>query len=125
MCVDYSVNYHLFNDYKNVTGKEISLGFVFCASDNLVNKDNKPINGDGTKADVTIGRIVNGIIETERTNVSVIMRTNDWTKYANQNVIMCMYILENDTVSYVCNSQVASGVASTVTYNQIFEGGNG
>ena len=124
MCVDYSINYELFNDYKKITGKEITLGVVSCASDNLVNKDNKPINPDGTNAEVSAGMVISNVIETESTNVAVIMRTSDWTKYANKNVIMCMYILENGTVNYVCQPKTVTNSALNITYSEILMGGS-
>ena len=124
MCVDYSINYKIFNDYKKVMGAEISLGVVACASDNLVNKDNKPINSDGTVAKVTAGVISNAIIDNERSNVAIIMRTNDWSKYADRGVIMCAYILENNTVSYICTEDTATSAAISVTYNEILKEGD-
>ena len=124
MCVDYSINYKLLDEYKEATGKEIVLGVVSCASDNLVNGDNKPINADGTSADVISGKIVSSVIETKSTNVSVIMRTSDWTKYMDKNIIMCMYIIENGTVNYVCQKNTVTNTALSVTYNGISKGGS-
>lgn len=122
MCVDYSVNYDLLNAYESANGKSIILGVVACGYDNLVNKDGKPINADGSVAEVTSGRVVSNVIENELESVSLIMRTTDWSKYANLNTILCMYIIDENGVSYACGEENATASAISVTYNAILSG---
>lgn len=122
MCVDYSVNYDLLNAYESANGKSIILGVVACGYDNLVNKDGKPINADGSAAEVTSGRVVSNVIENEYTSVSLIMRTTDWSKYASLNTILCMYIIDENGVSYACGEESATASAISVTYNAILSG---
>lgn len=120
ICVGYFINYELLSEYETVMCTEISIGAVTCASDNLVNGDNKPINSDGSAAEVSAGRVVHSLIESERRNVSIILKTDDWTKYADKKIILCAYIIENGKVSYLCGN-VASESAAATTYNEIIE----
>ncbi|MBQ4509322.1 MAG: hypothetical protein II984_01240, partial [Clostridia bacterium] len=124
MCVDYSVNYDLLNAYKIANIKDIILGVVACGYDNLINKDGKPINADGSVAEVNSGRVVSNVIENELESVSLIMRTTDWSKYANLNTILCMYIIDENGVSYACNEEITTASAISVTYNAILSGQN-
>ncbi len=119
VCVGYSINYKLLNAYEQATGKDLILGAVSCASDNLINKDNKPIKADGTTAEVTIGNVISSEIEVEYTNVAIIVETDNWSKYADKPMILCAYILENEEVSYICSKYEASESATTITYNEI------
>ncbi len=121
ICVGYYINYELLNDYEMAMNTEISIGAVTCASDNLVGKDNKPINNDGTTADVTDGKVICDLIEIERRNVSIILKTDDWTKYADEGMILCAYLIENGKVSYLCDKLTPTESAVTITYNEIIE----
>ncbi len=119
MVASYFVNYEWLEAYEAFIDTKIELGVVACASDNLVNKDNKPINSDGTTAKVTMGAVVSSKIDRAYSAVSVIMRTDNWEKYQDFDVIMCMYIIENGNVWYV-SSNALTEAATTVTYNQAF-----
>ena len=119
MVASYFVNYEWIEAYEAFVDTKIELGVVACASDNLVNKDNKPINSDGTTAKVTMGAVVSSKIDRAYSVVSVIMRTDNWEKYQDVDVIMCMYIIENGNVWYV-SSNALTEAATTVTYNQAF-----
>ena len=52
------------------------------------------------------------------------MRTTDWSKYANLNTILCMYIIDENGVSYACNEEITTASAISVTYNAILSGQN-
>ena len=123
ICVDYTINCKLLEVYKEMNGSDLTLGVVGCASDNLANKDMKPINSDGSSATTTAGSIINLPIETLRTNISIIVRSENWSLYGDRSMIICAYLIENGAVSYICNSTTASEAASAVTYNGIIKEG--
>lgn len=116
--VSYSVNYEAIALYEQINNTKIDLGVVACASGNLTNADNKPINTDGTSASVNSGMVANSKVDKSFACVSIIMRTSSWEKYANLEMIMCLYVIENDTVWYA-SSEALTEVATTVTYNGI------
>ena len=106
-----------------MNGSDLTLGVVGCASDNLANKDMKPVNSDGSSATTTAGSIINLPIETLRTNISIIVRSENWSLYGDRSMIICAYLIENGAVSYFCNSTTASEAASAITYNGIIDEG--
>ena len=116
--VGYTINYKQIEVYENAVGTKINLGVVACASDSLVNLDNKPVNSDGSVAQTTIGTIANQTISTTLTNVTIIMKTESWEKYADKNIIMCLYIIENEVVSYASGKEITEA-AQPITYNQV------
>ena len=116
--VGYTINYKQIEVYENAVGTKINLGVVACASDSLVNADNKPVNSDGSVAQTTIGTIANQTISTTLTNVTIIMKTESWEKYADKNIIMCLYIIENEVVSYASGKELTEA-AQPITYNQV------
>ena len=119
ICADYTVEYDLLALYKAYSKKELTFGVVACASDNLVNKDNKPINSDGYSAEVTSGNIVNSAIENIRSGITVKLQTTDWSNFADKNMILCAYIIENGNVGYICNKTAITAEGLPITYNQI------
>ena len=62
--------------------------------------------------------VANSKVDKSFACVSIIMRTESWEKYANLEMIMCLYVIENDTVWYA-SSEALTEVATTVTYNGI------
>ena len=125
ICVDYLINYELLYRYEKSSGGDIILGIVACGSENLVNKDNKPINADGTLAEVSVGKIANQIIEVENPSVSLVMKSSDWSKYRDLGMILCMYLIEDSCVSYLCEEGYPSPSGLVITYNQIVSGEGG
>ncbi len=122
ICVAYTINHDMIAIYEKVAGKDLILGVVACASDNLVNQDNKPIKSNGLAAEVNKGKVVNNTIESTRKDVTVILETTDWSAYADKKMILCAYIIENGKVSYICNEEAVSDSGLTVTYNEIIGG---
>ena len=116
--VSYSVDYEAIALYEQIKNTKIDLGVVACASGNLTNADNNPINRDGTSASVNSGMVANSKVDKSFACVSIIMRTENWEKYANLEMIMCLYVIENDTVWYA-SSEALTEAATTVTYNGI------
>ena len=119
LCAGYSINYRALNLYERINNQKLVLGAVACASGNLANGDNKPINADGSTASVIAGKILSSPIDTSYPNVLVIMETDNWSKYENSEVILCLYIIDGNTVSYACDKSSASESAIAITYNQI------
>ena len=116
--VAYSIDYAQIELYEKAMGTKIELGVVACASERLSNKDNKPINANGEAAEVTGGKIAIGKIDKDYPNVSIIMKTDSWEKYADLEIIMCMYVIENGSVSYACSSTLTEA-AVPITYNGV------
>ena len=116
--VSYSINYAQIESYEIAMGTKIELGVVACAAERLVNKDNKPINQDGTAAKLEAGNIATSKIDPAYTNVSIIMKTDNWEKYADLEIIMCMYVIENGSVSYACSSALTEA-SIPITYNGV------
>ncbi|MBQ8145366.1 MAG: metallophosphoesterase [Clostridia bacterium] len=117
ICVGYMINFELLNQYESMTGTEITLGLVASPYDALVNQG-KPINGDGTVGDTIGGRVINYVLDDKYMHVNLILKSEDWTQYGDRNVVLCAYIIEGDTVGYICSDEITD-TASSITYNSL------
>ena len=105
--------------YESISGEQLTLGVVACASQALVNADNKPINADGTSAETIAGRVVNAVLSREYTNVSVMISSDDWTGLESVELLLCMYIIDSEGVQYACDDSTSAASANAITYAQI------
>ena len=121
LCAGYTVNNDLLEACEQYADKEFVYGVVACASSNLVNKDNKPVNADGSSAEVNKGTLLNEQVTTVRNGICVILRADDWSKYAQSELILCAYVIEDERVSYIC-SDTPSESALSITYEHILNG---
>ena len=119
ICVGYNVNHEAKTAYEAATGKTIDLGVVACASANLANGDNKPIKPNGNVAEVVSGKIAKSIVDSTMSNVILVVDAPDWRNYASLEMLLCMYVIEDERVSYLCDQVEDS--ASPITYTQIVE----
>ena len=119
ICVGYSINYEVLSFYESISGEQLTLGVVACASQALVNADNKPINADGTSAETIAGRVVNAVLSREYTNVSVMISSDDWTGLESVELLLCMYIIDSEGVQYACDDSTSAASANAITYAQI------
>ncbi len=124
ICVDYYVNFDILEAYEKTKGVDVIFGLVACERDSLVNKDNKPIKSDATSAEVSSGKVLFHVMEANKQNSSIIIRSDDWSKQADLNVILCMYVIEDGAVTYLCDTEGFKDAALSVTYNQIMNGQN-
>ena len=79
----------------------------------------KPINSDGTAAKLESGRVVSYELETRARFVDIILQAKDWTAYGDKKTILCMYMIENGVVSYICDTDEITDAADYVTYNSL------
>ena len=96
---------------------EITIGVVAAGYDNLVNAG-KPIKPDGTGGETTSGRVISYVLEEGHCLVDIILTSSDWRVYMDRSIILCAFIIENQEVSYICQSGIAS-TASPITYSGI------
>ena len=47
------------------------------------------------------------------------IKTNDWSKIADNPFIMCAYVIDNGKVSYLVSENQSARQAQFITYNQI------
>ena len=118
ICSGYHINNELVSKYEELNETQIQMGAVISPYQGLANAG-KPINGDGTKAPISNGKIYNCEIENEFVQIDVILRANDWSAYLNYEVILCMYIIENGSVYYICSENPATQEATPTTYASI------
>ena len=118
ICVGYTVNFNAMNLYERLSGTSLTIGMVAAAYDNLLN-EGMPINPDGTVSGTTSGMVINYVIEDDYTHISMILKSSDWTKYADKRVILCAYFIENGKVYYLDNENAPTEKATFVTYNEI------
>ena len=119
IAVGYTVDFAIAEKYKALTGKEITIGMTAAAYDNLLN-EGKPINADGTVSGTTSGIVINYVVEVGYMHISMILKSSDWTKYADKRVILCAYYIENSEVYYICQEGKATQSADYITYRSIF-----
>ena len=123
MCVGYTVNRDALVAYEAANETTVKFGVVNAGYDNLVNADGKPVNADGTAAEVSKGLVaIKAVEETAYTSFEIKMVSANWAAIADVNVILCAYVIEGEKVSYICGD-TASEAAVAVTYNGIV-GGN-
>ena len=117
ICAGYTINHQLLSLYEELNATEITLGFVAAPYDNLEN-EGKPINPDGTTSKVTGGAIASYALETDYNNVDLILRSNDWNKFKDHKVILCLYIIEGESVSYIGENGITE-MADYTTYSSL------
>ena len=105
----------LLEKYEELNQTTIRLGIVASPYDALVN-DGKPINPDGTTEDVTSGAVINYELSRDYKYVNLILKSSDWTKYMYNKVVLCAYIIENDTVGYICEKTEITDAATYIIY---------
>ena len=119
ICAGYSVNYEVLREYEAANDTAITLGMVAAAYDNVPGA--KPINGDGTAVKLDYGKVVSCAIEGDVRFVDVILQAKDWTEYGDTKAILCVYLIENGVVGYVCNTEEITEVADYITYNSLID----
>lgn len=125
MCAGYTVNRELLAVYEEVNNTTVKFGVVNAGYNNLVNADGKPVNADGTAAEVSMGKVaIKAVEETAFTLFAIKMSSANWEPIADVKVIICAYIIEGENVSYICNDTTTTDSAAAVTYNTILAGGN-
>ncbi len=123
LCVGYAVNRVALVAYEEANDTTVKFGVVNAGYDNLVNADGKPVNADGTAAEVSKGYVALKSVEsTSYTSFEIKMVSANWSAIADVNVILCAYVIEGDKVSYICGNE-ATDAAVAITYNAIV-GGN-
>ena len=124
MCAGYTVNREALELYEEMNETTVKFGVVAAGYDNLVNADGKPINADGTTAEVTKGAVIAVGFENDiYTSFAIRMVADDWTAVADAKIILGAYVIDGDVVSYIC-SDVATEAAAPITYNSINGGNN-
>ncbi|MBQ8146495.1 MAG: metallophosphoesterase [Clostridia bacterium] len=116
ICVGYVIDFELLGIYESLNNTQITIGLVASPYDNLVNAG-KPINADGTVSEVTGGKIISYVLNRDYKYVDLILQSSDWTQYSDKPVVLCAYIIENDTVGYICDKTQITDTASSVTYS--------
>lgn len=125
MCVGYTVNRELLAIYEEINNTTIKFGVVNAGYNNLVNADGKPVNADGTAAEVSKGKVaIKAVEDTVFTTFEIKMVSSNWSAIADVDIILCAYIIEGDEVSYICSKTETTDSAVAVTYNQVLLGGN-
>lgn len=122
ICVGYTFDFELLSKYETLNDTAIELGFTASPYDYL-ETEGCPINSDGTSTKITQGVIVNEKLSRTYPHVDLILRSSDWTLYANHKTILCAYIIENGKVGYLCDTETVKDKASYITYSQ-FTGTN-
>ena len=117
ICAGYVINYEIIDEYELVNGTKITLGMVAAGYDNVPNA--KPMNGDGTAAELESGKVVSYELESRVKYVDIILCAGDWSNYGDKKTILCMYLIENGAVGYICDTEVITDVADYVTYNEL------
>lgn len=120
ICAGYNINKSLIEEYERLNETKLQLGAVISPYNGLANAG-QPINGDGTKGEIVGGKINNCTIENEYLQIDVVVRANDWSNYLNYEIILCLYLIENGNVYYVCSEAPATQVATAVTYASLLE----
>ena len=115
ICVGYEIDFELLEKYEELNQTTIRLGIAAAPYDALVNAG-KLINPDGTTKDVTSGAVINYELSRDYKNVNLILKSSDWTKYMYNKVVLCAYIIENDTVGYICEKTEITDAATYITY---------
>ena len=114
ICVGYTVNREMLAEI----GSEMVIGFVASPYDTLVN-EGCPINADGTVGEVTGGKVLSYVLDSTTRQVDLILRAKDWTRYADNKTVLCLYIIENGNVGYICNESQITEKAEYITYSSI------
>ena len=117
ICAGYTVNCEVMNECESVNNTVITLGMVAASYDNVPNA--KPINADGTAVELESGRVISYALEVKAQYVDIILQAKDWTAYGDKKTILCMYLIENGVVGYVCDTDAIMEVADYVTYNSL------
>ena len=117
ICAGYKIDFELLEKYEVMNNTEITIGVVAAGYDNLINAG-KPIKPDGTGGETTSGRVISYVLEEGHSFVDLILNAPDWSSYMDRSIILCAFIIENQEVSYICQSGIAS-TASPITYSQI------
>jgi hypothetical protein len=108
----------LLSQFEEINKTKITVGITGAAYDNLL-VEGKPINADGTTCETTGGVVVNYVVELEYHHISLILKSSDWTEYADKKIILCAYYIENGKVYYVGNE--ITELADFVIYNDLVE----
>ena len=117
ICAGYSINSDAMDEYERVNGVTITLGMVAAGYDNVPGA--KPINSDGTATKLESGRVVSYQLKARARLVDIILHAKDWTAYGDKKTILCMYMIENGVVSYICDTDEITDTADYVTYNSL------
>ena len=96
----------------------VLIGMVAAPSANLVNPG-KPLNNDGTVSETTGGKIASYLLESKYMFVDLILKSQNWENYQDNKVIMCLYILENGSVGYICDGDTVTDTAASFSYAEI------
>ena len=120
ICAGYIVNYTLLEKYELAVNTKINIGMVAASKDTLI-VPGKPLNNDGTTSESTGGKIISYLFEDKCSFVDIILYSENWEIYKNREIILCAFILENNTVGYICDTEEITEIASYISFNQIME----
>jgi len=119
ICAGYVVEFGLVNKYEEMNETEFTIGMVAAPFGNLVTSG-KPINPDGTKGQVTSGQIQSYVLEKEYRYVDIILKSKDWNAFKDHQISLCLFIIEQGSVGYLCDDTVKE-TASAITYGNLLE----
>lgn len=118
VCVGYSIDYQLLSKYEAFASTTITIGMVASPSDSLVNPG-MPINNDGSIGELTSGKIINYVLENDYYYVDLILKSKDWNAYQDHNFILCAYVIENNSIGYICDTEEITSTALATSYSEI------
>ena len=111
VCVGYAVDMDVLTVYESIMGK-ISYGAVVSTqqSTELLSESGEVSTPSTVKAEAST-------FLTNRFDIKI--KTNDWSKIADNPFIMCAYVIDNGKVSYLVSENQSTRQAQFITYNQI------
>ena len=116
----YTIDFDALSQYEEYNNTSISVGFVIAAYDNLVNAG-KPMNADGTVGKVTSGSVIKYEPDGIGKYFDVVVQSSSWEAYKHNKIVMCAYIIEGDSVGYICQGDTASALATPITYAELLQ----
>ena len=112
ICVGYAINEAELAAYEKSHETTLKYGAVISSA----NADSYVDNGAKAVAPSTIVKEAQDI-DTLRFDIK--LSSGNWNAIADRELIMCAYVIENDSVSYLGNDNIQSSTPQAITYNQI------